>query len=80
MVRVIECNCPNGIKGATKPGPDFLVTTFTKADGSVLLGAYSGLHPDFNDRGSRNEKDERPKRKSDYSGRIPKIRNAPKSS
>ena len=47
---------PDGITGVTKAGPDFDVTTFTKADGSVLAGAYAGLHPNFNERGSRPDR------------------------
>jgi hypothetical protein len=47
---------PNSITGVTKPGPDFDVSTFTKVDGSVLLGAYAGLHPNFNERGSRADR------------------------
>ena len=47
---------PNGVTGTTKHVIDFDIATFKKDDGTQLLGAYSGLHPDFNERGSRAEK------------------------
>jgi hypothetical protein len=46
----------NGITGTTEPKVDFEITTFRKNDGTVLLSAYSGLHPNFNERGSRVDK------------------------
>jgi len=47
---------PNGITGVTEARVDFNITTFTKADGSVLLSAYAGLHPNFSERGSRTDR------------------------
>ena len=47
---------PTGITGITEARVDFDITTFRRADGSVLVGAYAGLHPSFVERGSRAEK------------------------
>jgi hypothetical protein len=47
---------PRGVTGTTKHVIDFDIATFRKDDGTQLLGAYSGLHPDFSERGSRAEK------------------------
>ena len=38
---------PPGITGRTEGKVDFEMTTFSQADGRVLLSAYSGLHPNF---------------------------------
>ena len=47
---------PEGVTGTTEAKVDFDITTFKKADGSVLLRSHVGLHPDFNEETSRQER------------------------
>ena len=47
---------PSGVTAATDAKVDFDITTFKKSDGTVLLSAYAGLHPDFNPFGSSPER------------------------
>jgi hypothetical protein len=45
---------PSGVTGKTEAKVDFDISTFKKADGQVLLSAYSGLHPNFGGFASRD--------------------------
>lgn len=47
---------PAGVTGTTEARVDFDISTFKKPEGSVLLSAYAGLHPNFTERGSRPDR------------------------
>ena len=47
---------PHGVTGTTEQRVDFDISTFKMADGTVLMSAYAGLHPNFNERGARSER------------------------